>query len=67
MAAAVYMGGLSIGPKTAEGIERIRKARTKHGRYSAAAKAEEAKYLEAREAFRALKARMLGLIETSDL
>jgi hypothetical protein len=27
-------GGLSTGPKTAEGIERIRKARTKHGRYS---------------------------------
>lgn len=27
-------GGLSIGPKTAEGIERIRKAQTKHGWYS---------------------------------
>jgi hypothetical protein len=27
-------GGLSTGPKTPEGIERIRKARTKHGRYS---------------------------------
>ena len=33
-------GGLSTGPKTAEGIERIRRARTKHGRYSLAAKAE---------------------------
>ena len=29
-------GGLSTGAKTAEGIERIRAARTKHGRYSAA-------------------------------
>src|SRR5215472_12303404 len=28
-------GGLSTGPKTAEGIERIRQARTIHGRYSA--------------------------------
>jgi hypothetical protein len=33
-------GGLSTGPKTAEGIERIRRAVTKHGRYSHAAKAE---------------------------
>ena len=28
-------GGKSTGPRTAEGIERIRKARTVHGRYSA--------------------------------
>jgi hypothetical protein len=27
-------GGLSTGPQTAEGLERIRKAVTKHGRYS---------------------------------
>ena len=33
-------GGLSTGPKTAEGIERIRRAATKHGRYSYAAKLE---------------------------
>ena len=33
-------GGLSTGPKTAEGIERIRAAVTKHGAYSAAAKEE---------------------------
>jgi hypothetical protein len=33
-------GGLSTGPKTAEGIERIRQAVTKHGRYSMAAQAE---------------------------
>ncbi|HJS84630.1 MAG TPA: HGGxSTG domain-containing protein [Acetobacteraceae bacterium] len=28
-------GGKSTGPRTAEGIERIRKAHTVHGRYSA--------------------------------
>jgi hypothetical protein len=28
-------GGRSTGPRTAEGIERIRQARTVHGRYSA--------------------------------
>jgi hypothetical protein len=33
-------GGLSTGPKTAAGIERIRRAVTKHGRYSKAMKAE---------------------------
>src|SRR5579864_8541318 len=33
-------GGLSTGPKTAAGIERIRQAVTKHGRYSKAAKNE---------------------------
>ena len=33
-------GGLSTGPKTGEGTERIRRAVTRHGRYSAAAKAE---------------------------
>lgn len=33
-------GGLSTGPRTAEGIARIRRAVTKHGRCSAAAKAE---------------------------
>ena len=27
-------GGLSTGPKTAEGLERIRRERFKHGRYS---------------------------------
>jgi hypothetical protein len=33
-------GGLSTGPKTPEGIERIQRSVTKHGRYSQAAKAE---------------------------
>jgi len=37
-------GGLSTGPKTAEGIERIRRAVTKHGRCSQAAKAKRAEY-----------------------
>lgn len=30
-------GGASTGPRTPEGLERLRKARTIHGRYSAAA------------------------------
>ena len=33
-------GGLSTGPKTAEGIERIRRALTTHGRYTQGARAE---------------------------
>ena len=33
-------GGLSTGAKTLAGIERIRRAVTKHGRYSQAARAE---------------------------
>jgi hypothetical protein len=33
-------GGLSTGPKTKAGIERIRQAVTKHGRHSQAAMAE---------------------------
>ena len=37
-------GGLSTGPKTLEGIERIRQAVTKHGRYSKQANAERKFY-----------------------
>jgi hypothetical protein len=37
-------GGLGTGPKTAEGIDRIRKALTKHGRYSAATKLRRERY-----------------------
>jgi len=33
-------GGLSTGPKTADGIERIRRASTTHGRRTQAARAE---------------------------
>ena len=31
----ILHGGRSTGPRTAEGLERLRVARTKHGRYSA--------------------------------
>jgi hypothetical protein len=37
-------GGLSTGPKTAEGIERIRRAKTRHALYSAAAMAERHRF-----------------------
>ena len=50
-------GGKSTGPRTMEGIERIRKARTKHGRYSAKAKAE-------RQAYRQLVKEALELLST---
>ena len=39
-------GGLSTGPKTAEGIERIRRAVTKHGNYTKRAMTERAEYRE---------------------
>jgi len=51
-------GGLSTGPKTPEGIARIRSAVTKHGRYSAAAKAE-ARYL--REVLRRCRETLAGI------
>jgi hypothetical protein len=34
-------GGLSTGPKTKEGLDRIKQALTKHGRYTQQAKAEQ--------------------------
>lgn len=37
-------GGLSTGPKTVEGIERIRRAVTKHGNYSKQARNERDVY-----------------------
>jgi hypothetical protein len=37
-------GGLSTGPKTPAGIERIRRAVTKHGRYSKQAREEREQY-----------------------
>ena len=37
-------GGKSTGPKTAAGIERIRRAVTKDGRYTKAARAEHEQY-----------------------
>ena len=51
-------GGLSTGPKTAEGIERIRRAVTKHGNYSKRAKAELAQY---RALLRACREMLAGL------
>jgi hypothetical protein len=39
-------GGKSTGPRTAEGIERIRRAVTTDGRYTKAARAEHAQYRE---------------------
>jgi hypothetical protein len=45
-------GGCSTGAKTAEGIERIRAARTKHGRYSAASIARRR---AARQAIRTIR------------
>ena len=46
-------GGSSTGPKTPEGIKRIRRAQLKHGRYTKAAKAERAR---ARRLVRELRA-----------
>jgi hypothetical protein len=51
-------GGLSTGPKTAEGIDRIRRAVTKHGRYSMAAKAERRSYRELLRQCRAILAEL---------
>jgi len=53
-------GGLSTGPKTPEGIERIRQAVTKHGRYSLASKAER---LYVRMLLREFRAALTGLEE----
>src|SRR5437764_8045673 len=51
-------GGLSTGPKTAEGVESIRKAATKHGRYSQAARVERRQYRAMVEEARALVGRI---------
>jgi hypothetical protein len=50
-------GGKSTGPRTPEGLERVRKARWKHGHYSKEAKAARR---EGREAMRSLR-RLLAL------
>jgi hypothetical protein len=49
-------GGLSTGAKTAEGIERIRQAVTKHGRYSKRAREERAEYRDLLRQFRQMLA-----------
>lgn len=56
-------GGKSTGAKTAEGIERIRAARTKHGRYSAASIARRR---AARQAIRALRELLRSDTATED-
>jgi hypothetical protein len=52
-------GGLSTGPKTAAGIERIRQAVTTHGRYSQAFKQEQRQLkktlLETRRLYKSLR------------
>ena len=47
-------GGLSTGPQTAEGKERIRRAVTKHGRYGQAATTETSALRKFRRNVRAL-------------
>jgi hypothetical protein len=49
-------GGTSTGPRTPEGIERIRRASWKHGRRSAAAIAERREAAQVRRELRALLA-----------
>jgi hypothetical protein len=49
-------GGRSTGPRTADGLERIRAARTKHGRYSAEIR-------QFAELVRMLKSRAKAVIE----
>ena len=51
-------GGLSTGPKTAEGIERIRLAVTKHGRYTKQSKTKRAEDRKRLRAFREMLARL---------
>ena len=53
-------GGLSTGPKTPEGIERIRRAATKHGRSSQAAKAERRHLSQLLRDSRAVLAQLRG-------
>ena len=51
-------GGKSTGPRTAEGLERSRKARWRHGHYSAEAMAERR---EARASVRFLRELLAGM------
>jgi len=56
-------GGCSTGAKTPEGIERIRAARTKHGRYSAASIARRR---AARQAIRTIRELLRSATTTED-
>jgi hypothetical protein len=51
-----FHGGLSTGPRTAEGLERARKAPWRHGHYSAEAKAARAQGRQAARKLRELAA-----------
>ena len=53
-------GGLSTGPKTPAGIERIRQAVTKHGRYSGRAIAEREQYRKLIQHCREMLVRLVG-------
>ena len=56
-------GGKSTGPRTPEGIARIRAARTKHGRYSAASIARRR---AARQAIREIRTLLRSAATTED-
>lgn len=56
-------GGLSTGPRTAEGIERIRSAATKHGHYSMAARAERRNFRVLLREFRGLLGKVDAAVE----
>src|SRR5947209_13756534 len=60
-------GGVSTGPKTPEGIERIRAAVTKHGRYSARYKAEKLRIKNLIERYRAWEADSLYSLSDAEL
>lgn len=51
-------GGLSTGAKTAKGIERIRQAITKHGRYSEKAKRERKEFRDLLQQCRKMLAKL---------
>jgi len=51
-------GGRGTGPKTPAGIERIRQAVTKHGRYTKVAKAEQS---DSRELVRQARELLIGI------
>ena len=57
-------GGMSTGPRTAEGLERSRRARWRHGYYSAQAKAARR---EARREFRKLRSMLAAAMRDGDM
>lgn len=59
-------GGLSTGPRTPAGIERIRRANTRHGWRSQAAHAERIRSRKLFQQSRAILDRIMGYIETGE-